>query len=660
MCGIAGILSDDDAPIDPARVDRMVRALTHRGPDELASVSAGPVCLGHARLGIIDLVTGQQPMSTADGSVWITFNGEIFNYLELRKDLIAQGHRFTTQSDTEVILHLYQEHGPDCVRLLNGQWAFALWDDQRRTLFLSRDRLGVRPLFYAKVAGAFRFASEIKALLPDLPGQPELDFHALDQVFTFWSALSPRTMFTGITEVPPGHSLLVREGDVQIRRHWQPVYEVDTSLTEQDAVSQIRDLLFDATRIRLRADVPVGAYVSGGFDSAMIAALGSRWAGRRLRTFSIAFDEAEFDESEYQQQVVRALDTEHQTVRCSRADIAAVFPDVVRHSETPLLRTAPAPLFILSRVVRDAGFKVVLTGEGADEVFGGYDIFKEAKVRRFMASLPASPRRAMLLRRLYPYQPATQAQSAAYLRAFFQAAPEECDDPCFSHLPRWRLASRLRSFYSADLRDALGAYNAIHDLRSALPDGIGTWEPLAQAQYLETAHLLPGYILSSQGDRMAMAHSVEGRFPFLDPRVVEFAGRLAPRLKLRVLNEKYILRQAAKDLVPPRIAMRRKQPYRAPGATSFFDSNGRAADYVETLLSTRQIRRTGLFNFTAVERLLNKARGSQVSSLADNMAFVGILSTQLLVESFINTVHNGNHSRRDTPVHRRELSVRPA
>ena len=323
--------------------------------------------------------------------------------------------------------------------------------------------------------------------------------------------------------------------------------------------------------------------------------------------------------------MVAALGTEHSALECTRADIGAIFPEVIRHTERPVLRTAPAPLYLLARLVRESGFKVVVTGEGADEVFGGYDVFKEAKVRRFWARRPQSAWRPALLRRLYPYIAGMQSQSLEYLQAFFRGGLDQVRDPLFSHLPRIQLARRAGRFLSGALREQLAGYDALQDLRERLPQRFGAWHPLSQAQYLETAFLLPGYILSSQGDRMAMAHGVEGRFPFLDHRVVEFAARIPPRLKLRGLEEKYILRRALGPLLPASIAGRPKQPYLAPDSESFLH-----APFVQELLSPAALRRSGYFDAAAVGRLAAKCRAGGPVGVGDNMAFVGVLSTQLV------------------------------
>jgi asparagine synthase (glutamine-hydrolysing) len=597
------------------------------------------VAFGHTRLSIIDLEGGAQPMGNPAGSLRVTFNGEIFNYVELRQELRARGHHFATHSDTEVILHLYEEKGDDCVHDFNGQWAFAVWDRRRRRLLLSRDRIGIRPLYYTVADGQLLFASEIKALLAHPSVRRELDPRALDEIFTFWCTRPPRTVFRGIRELPPGHLLSVENGRIGIRRYWHFDYSnVQPVANEAECAGQLRELLIDATRLRLRADVPVGAYVSGGLDSAVIAAMVRNFTDNRLRTFSVAFDDREFDESEFQKEVNDLLQTERYETLCTGESIGRVFPEVVWHAETPIVRTAPAPLFLLSGLVRKSDFKVVLTGEGADEVLGGYDIFKEAKIRRFWGVSPESNLRPLLLKRLYPYLKNIQAQPEAYRRAFFHVRPEDLSSPFFSHLPRWDMTASLRRFYSAEFKAETDGHDVCEELSAALPDHFWDWEPFARAQYLEATILLPGYILSSQGDRMAMGHSVEGRFPFLDHRVIEFAGSLPSRLKMKVLNEKYILKRAAGDLVPGSVIHRKKQPYRAPEASSLLgDAQGRGRpEWADDLLSASRVKKGGLFDPLATDKLLRKFEKGRAIGVRDNMALVGIASAQLLVDRFID------------------------
>ena len=638
MCGIAGIVKQNSMRAERPLLEHMIGMVNHRGPDAAGFHLSGSVGLAHARLSIIDVGGGHQPMHNEDKTVWITFNGEIFNYVELREDLIRKGHRFQTQSDTEVIVHLYEEKGEDCVQYLNGQWAFAIWDSRSERLFLSRDRVGVRPLFYAKTAEGFVFGSEIKSLLVVPSVHRAIDLEALDELFTFWVTLPPRTIFSDVSELPPGHSLIFHRGDVQIQPYWRLDYNPSSGpKTEEEAREGLLELLLDATRIRLRSDVPVGAYLSGGLDSTVIAALVKKLGTTHLRTFSVAFEDKEFDESSFQNEASSFLKTDHQGVLCASQDIGRVFPDVIWHTEKPVLRTAPAPLFLLSKLVRDQGYKVVLTGEGSDEMLGGYDIFKEAKIRRFWAEYPESKVRPILLRRLYPYMKNLQSQPDAYLRAFFHVRKDDLESPFFSHLPRWDMTSRLKVFFSRETRERVKNSNAMGSIEGQLPSRYRQWDSFSQSQYLEAAYLLPGYILSSQGDRMAMAHSVEGRYPFLDYRVVEFASRLSPKLKMKVLNEKYLLKAAVGNLIPAAIRNRHKQPYRAPDSQSFFveGKSGKLFEYVEELLAPRAVSGAGVFDSGTVEKLLAKARQGQVIGVKDNMAFVGILSTQLVVDQFI-------------------------
>ncbi len=634
MCGFGGYFGT--VRDGKGLLDRMTAAIAHRGPDEQGIFTTDKAGLGHARLAIVGLGDGQQPMSDATGDLTVAFNGEIFNYVELRERLRAKGRRFRTGSDTEVILHLYEEMGEDCVSALNGDFAFALWDGRRRRMVLARDRMGVRPLFYLQQGEQLYFASEVKALL-QVPGVvAELDPIALDQIFTLWAPIAPRTAFRGICELEPASLMIVEEGRVSTRPYWSLDYPDADALPrhrdERAVAEELCALLGDATRIRMRADVPVGAYLSGGLDSSIASALAAGMAPDRLKTFSVTFDSAEHDESGYQREMAQALGTEHHAVACGEGDIAAVFPDVVRFTEQPVLRTAPAPLYKLSALVRDAGLKVVLTGEGADEVFAGYDIFKEAKVRRFCARQAGSRIRPHLFRRLYPYLPGLRQQSAEYLASFFGAGGSQLDDPLFSHRSRLDGTAAAKLFFSGDLRTTLSGYDAAEELIARLPPAFRRWHPLHQAQYLEARFLLPGYILSSQGDRMAMAHGIEGRFPFLDHRLVEFAAGIPPGMKLKGLVEKHILREASKDLLPPVIGRRPKQPYRAPDSRCFVGA-GRAG-YVADMLGEGEIAAGGLFNPKAVAKLHEKCRRQPASGFRDNAAFVGILSTQLWLATF--------------------------
>jgi asparagine synthase (glutamine-hydrolysing) len=666
MCGVCGFVNFNRGG-DPDLLHDMIAAIRHRGPDDTGVYHTPQAGLAHARLSIIDVAGGHQPMCTPDRTLWIAFNGEIFNYIELRNELIGRGHHFITCSDTEVLLHLYQEEGEQCVNRLNGQWAFAIWDTKKQKLFLSRDRLGVRPLFYTQTNDHFLFGSEIKALLacPDVPR--ELDLEALDQTFTFWLPLPPRTAFRSIWQIPPGHSLVLEDKHIRTWRYWGLEFHQEAEFAEEDVdrlTEELLALLTDATRLRLRSDVPVGAYLSGGLDSTLITALTRKLAGQRLHTFSVGFADPAFDETRYQQEARQFLETQHHAIHCADQDIARVFSEVIRHTEQPILRAAPAPMYLLSELVHDSGFKVVLTGEGADEMMGGYDIFKEAKIRRFWARNPASSMRPSLLKRLYPYLEDMRSQPPEYLERFFHVADADLGSPFFSHLPRWELTAKVKTFLSDEVRSAIRENHALSELEQILPSSFRSWNPFHQAEYLEASYLLPEYILSSQGDRMAMAHGVEARYPFLDHRVVEFAAKVPPRLKLKVLDEKHLLRRAAAAWIPESIRNRHKMPYRAPDGKSFFSFGDSS---VEELLSPESIAGGGLFDPRSVSALVRKFQSGRAAGVRDNMALIGILSTQILINLFMkprpalmsrgrSTTYAEN--RTDSQVYRGELSVR--
>ncbi len=637
MCGIAGFLSfGPQAENAGEALHRMVSLLRHRGPDGFGFYDDEHAGLAHARLSIIDLEGGWQPIHNEDKTLWIVFNGEIFNYLELRQVLEEKGHRFTTLSDTEVILHLFEERGADCLEELNGQFAFAIWDRSRERLFLARDRVGIRPLFYTRVGGSFLFASEIKALFADQRVSREIDPRALDEIFTFWMTLPPRTTFREISELPAGHFMEVGvDRRERVVRYWDPDFTPELAVrAPEDYAEELQALLLDATRLQLRADVPVGAYLSGGLDSSVITTLIKRFTETPVRTFSVNFQDDVYDERGYQEEVIRHLGTDHSRIECTYSDIGAIFPEVIWHTEKPILRTAPAPLMLLSNLVRQSGYRVVLTGEGSDEILAGYDIFKEAKIRRFLTKFPGSKFRPLILKRLYPYLQNSPSRSLRYAEAFFTPEASGYPESCYAHVPRWKLTEKTKVFFSDALRSSLAESSSLSGLAGVLDVRLERFDQLSTAQYVEIKTLLSGYLLSSQVDRMAMANSVEGRFPFLDHRVMEFCFRLPPRLRLRTLTEKYVLKQAMRELLPTTITARTKQPYMAPDAKSFFQ--GSPLDYVDDLLSEDHIRRVGYFNPTAVTMLVRKCRQSPILGFKDNMALVGIISTMLVHHHFVD------------------------
>jgi asparagine synthase (glutamine-hydrolysing) len=656
MCGIAGKAQLGGAAVDAPRelLAAMIGEIAHRGPDAYGLYRDDRVGLAHARLSLVDLVTGQQPMSSSDSTTWIVFNGEIYNYVELRAELVGLGYQFHTKSDTEVIVAAYQTWGIDCVLRFNGQWAFGLWDSERNDLILCRDPIGICPLYVCERGQTVWFASEVKAIFADPDVPRALDPHGIDQTFTSWAPVAPTTAFSGIEAIRPG-SYRVYHGDGRVtdRVYWKPTYRdplepFDLSLEE--ATEVLSDKLHQATRLRMiRADVPVGSYLSGGLDSSLIARMGAEAATSEFRTYSIGFEDDEFDERVHQRQMSATLSSHHETIVVRRTDIADAFSEAIRHAEAPVLRTALAPLFLLSKLVRAHGTKAVLTGEGADEMLAGYDIFREAKIREYWSRRPDSKLRPLLLNRLYPYLARSPSAVTGVSHAFWRQGLDRVGQPDFAHHPRWMTTSTVKRFFSSQLHGALADQPAPPVLAD-LPKRFSQWEGLSQAQYVEIVTLLSPYIISSQGDRMLMAHSVEGRFPFLDADVIEFCNSLPPRYKLPRLDEKHILKRLAGGLVPDSIISRKKQPYRAPDAACFVGRDAPAI--VDDALSHDSVARAGVFDAISVQALRAKlqrgvASGQPVSfSNTDNMAFVGILSTQLLDHAFIR----GSRTTRRLPL----------
>jgi len=615
----------------------MVSSISHRGPDEFGAYFDDYCALGQARLSIIDLSTGSQPLCNEDGRLWISFNGEIFNYIELREELEKYGHKFRTRSDTEVIVHAFEQWGTQCPERFNGQFAFVIYDRKNRSLFAVRDRTGIRPLMYCRHGDRFYFASEIKAIFCDPSVPRKLDFRGLDEVFTWWTTAPPRTVFEGVNELEAGHYLTVVNGKLSTHRYWSMQFptEYDRDRSVDSWAEELHALLVDSVRLRLRADVPVGAYLSGGLDSSVTTALIKKFTDTKVETFSIAFHDKAYDESAYQKQMADFLGTNHHQVSCSLDDIAENFPSVIYHAEKPLVRTAPTPLFMLSGLVRQHNFKVVLTGEGADEILGGYDLFKETLIRKFWARNPDSAWRPMLLKKLYPTLPLSGARARFYLETFYKAGLSQTDAYYFSHIPRINTTTRIKDFFTDDAKAAIGDYDSIASFGDDLPEDFDKWHHLSRAQFLEVRSLLSGYLLSSQGDRVAAAHAVEGRFPFLDHRVIELGCRIPPWHKLFGLKEKYVLKKAMRAELPKEITQRVKQPYMAPDSNSFFQDKRPA--YIGEMLSEANLKKSGVFNADFVARLIDKC--SRLShahlSFKDNMSFIGILSTQLLLNRFI-------------------------
>ncbi|MGE5516830.1 MAG: asparagine synthase (glutamine-hydrolyzing) [Bacteroidota bacterium] len=651
MCGIAGIFSGPTAP--PPTLEQlrgMAAMLSHRGPDGYGLYRDAKVGLAHARLSLIDLTGGAQPIRNGDGSVWLCFNGEIFNYVELRRHLVELGHRFYTEGDSEVIVQCYERYGPRCWQMLNGQFAFALWDERRRQLWLVRDRLGIVPLHYTRVGNQILFASEAKALFATGALAPRLDQAGLAKTFSFWSVAAPHTVFDGVRMVRPATALCFdAELGETATRYWLPdPHALDLGgLSTDDAVDALEEQLQRAVTLRLRADVPVGAYISGGLDSSVIGSLAKDEVGSMLETFGIGFDDPRFDETPEQNAVVDWLDTRHHGFRCGAAAIRDALSEVTWHCEAPLLRTSPVPLYLLAGHVRAAGMRTVLTGEGADELLAGYTIFKEDAIRRFWARQPDSTMRPALLNRIHHYIGGDKGRSARIWQSFFARDLSATDHPFYSHLVRWHNTAWTLRLLAPSLRRDFDLDALMAEAEQDYPPGWRQWEPLQRAAWTEIHSFMSPWLLSCQGDRVAMAHGVEARYPFLDPNVVDFCLALPQRHKMIGLRDKMALRRLAARRLPQAVSARRKQPFRAPIGRALFgpEAEGRFDD----ALGDHALAQLGLVDVAAVGQLLRKARqqGGQLSE-REEMGLVGVLTLSLL----------GSHFGKDFPAHVRAARQR--
>ncbi|MFJ5120169.1 asparagine synthase (glutamine-hydrolyzing) [Kitasatospora sp. NPDC088548] len=640
MCGLAGFLSTSLHPGATAEViTSMLSNIRHRGPDEAGYYLDDGIAMGAARLAIVDLPDGSQPMSDPSQRYWICFNGEIYNHIELRAELERLGRPFRTDhSDTEVVLQAWIQWGAACFTRFNGAFAVAIRDAATGELVLARDRYGKRPLFYADHGGDFLFASEMKAFRA-FPGFSfELDPRELATTYAVWTPLPDRTPFRGIRQLPMGSVLTIDPDRRSLRSYEDLTFDVPGfDGTEAEAIDLVRGTLRTSVELRLRTDVEVGVYLSGGLDSSVVTRLATQLSPHRVRTFSVAFQDKNFDESDSQRLVAEHLGTLHSTVPITSADITDNFQTAVYHAEVPTFRTSFVPMFLLSRHVRDAGIKTVLSGEGSDEAFLGYSLFRETLLRRRWNELPEDERRSGLAG-LHPeldhFGPAHQA----HLLGLYQQFSVERLPGLFSHEMRYqngRFAARL-------LAGRLDPFADLLDLVAGTP-GYADMPAVHKAQWLEYKTLLPGFLLSTQGDRAALAHSVENRCPFLDPAVV----RAAASVNLRYDDgriEKAILKKAFRAELPEWTTSRPKQPYRAPGSAAFKESR---PDYLELLLSDHELARIGCVDQKFARRLVNKIMSSPVEEIStkEDQTFLYLLTTAVLNQQFVL----GDESRPATP-----------
>jgi len=632
MCGIAGVIDlEGRRRPDPAMLQRMADALLHRGPDDDGFLVAPGIGLANRRLSIVGLSDGRQPIFNEDESVAVVCNGELFDFPERRQELEAKGHVFRTHTDSEIIVHLYEEHGEELFQHLNGQFAFVLVDFKRRMVLLARDRVGICPLFWSRQGDFLYFGSEIKALIASGSVTPKADVRGLDHLFTFFALGSRRTMFQGVQAVAPGHYLKVawRGDDGAVApvecKYWDfdfPDWGDEENPSEAAALDAFEEAFDRAVEVRLRADVPVVGYLSGGVDSAYVMATAARVAGQALPSFTLRVPDPRLDETDNALQAARAIGS-YPTVVDAGADIITDrYATLTTATECPVLDTSCAALLALSREVHAQGFKVVLTGEGADEGFAGYVWFKIREIARGL-DIGEAFRPSTAISRAARKWAARDLTFAEFSRIDTMIGGPHAQSVIYNLVAR----SRGR-YYSAGLKEELGTHVAYEDL-DLDTERMARWHPLNRSLYLGYKVHLPGLLLSQKGDRVAMANSVETRYPFLDENVIALAARLHPRWKLRrLLKDKYLLRRAAERRLPHDVAWRPKAMFRAPTAETFL-ANPPA--FVRDLISKESLARTGYFDAAAVEQdcaAVARGEGDSLGTFG-NLGLGGVVATQL-------------------------------
>ena len=594
MCGIAGII-DPAATPERRLIERMCRVMSHRGPDGEGYYVEGPAALGHRRLSIIDLEGGAQPISNEDGTLWLTFNGEIYNFMGLRDDLVAKGHVFRTRSDSETIVHAFEEYGEDCLERLRGMFAFAIWDSVKKELFMARDRLGKKPLYYYADRGRLLFASELKAILEDSRVPRELDTMAVADYFTYHYVPFPGTIFKGIRKLPPGHFLRFSPGsggELAVKQYWDVKYEPDHTLTEEDWAQAIREKLEEAVRIRLVSDVPLGAFLSGGIDSSAVVAMMSLSGARPINTFSIGFREKDFSELEYARMVSERFGTTHHELTVE-PDAIALLPKLAWDFDEPFADSSAIPTYYVSKMAREH-VTVILSGDGGDEVFAGYRRYLWANDMTKYDFVPAPVKRiffgataAMLPDGMRGKGMLTHLSKDPFQR--YAGLNTHADNGYLGNLLSDTLLKELEG------RELPGYWN----LRRFYESFDGDY--LSRIQYADTKTYLAEDILTKV-DRASMLNSLETRAPLLDHELVELAARIPSAMKVRKNETKYMLKKAMSGILPDEILYRRKMGFGVP-LVHWFKKD--LKDYAREVLLTRQARERGLFNTRHIEGMLD-------------------------------------------------------
>jgi asparagine synthase (glutamine-hydrolysing) len=629
MCGIAGIVRWDGHPVLEDDIRGMCRMMIHRGPDEEGVYLAAGVALGMRRLSIIDLDGGRQPVSNEDGSVWVVFNGEIYNYRELRQQLMRRGHTLRTSSDTETIVHLYEDFGPRCVDHLRGMFTFAIWDTRRRQLLIARDRLGIKPLYYAELDGGIAFASELKPILQLPEVGRSLNWQAVSHLFTFLATSSSQSIVDGVRKLEPGRLAVAKDGALRIERYWDVDFEPDEHATEEELVAQLRELLIESVKLHEISDVPFGAFLSGGIDSSAVVGTMAGLTSDRVKTFSIGFAEAEYDELRHARRVADAFGTEHHEL-VLRPDVVQIAEDLAWYLDEPFGDTSAIPTYMVSQLAAEH-VTVVLTGDGGDELFGGYDKYVTEQRERRFARVPGPIRKVMgAIGHALP--------EGTRGRRFLQHMALDGSRRYLDASTLFR-ADEMRKLFQSEAYEQIARFDPWADALSHLRGMDADW--MSAIQYCDLNTYLPLDILTKV-DRMTMAHSIEARPPLLDHKLVEFAAKVPAHLRLREGTSKYLLKRAMRGVLPDDIIDRPKHGFAVPLARWF---RGELAGFTRDLLFSDTCRQRGLFDAAYVERLLTRhQRGRDI-----DLQLWTLLSLELWCRRVL-----------DAPIHRAQRPDRAA
>lgn len=640
MCGIVAIARKNE-PVDELILQKAVEALHHRGPDGRKTwlSPSGLVGLAHTRLSIIDLHTGDQPLSSQDGTIHAVVNGEFYGFQDIRSELQAKGHKFKTRSDSEILIHLYEEYGAQCVHRLRGEFAFVLWDERQHKLFAARDRFGIKPLFYTMRGQDLLLASEMKAFRA-----AGLSFHWDEESFyhanLMGTFLQDRTLFAGIRQLAPGHMLISDHGNISISQYWDFDYPTAVQLPkvgdEREVIEEFGAVLEEAVRLRMHADVPVASYLSGGLDSCAVLGLAAKHAPGPVEAFTLGFDHDAYDETSIARDMAAKAGANFHPIAMTQEIMAENFEEAVYSTETLTWNAHGVAKYLLSRAVRDAGFKVVLTGEGSDEILGGYPHFRRDKVLFQSDDLPQAQKDALL----NELDNANKVSAALLMAHGDEMLTPAIIEKTIGFFPSWMGAfssgaARYQSLYSAAFANKTKSYAPYQNLSDSLNIArqLNGREAITKSMYLWSKVALPNYILSVLGDRMEMAHSIEGRVPFLDHVVVEMARKIPMSLKISGMTEKYVLREAVKPVITEEVYKRQKHPFLSPPAT--LKREGRLSQLLRDSVASTSFKTQPFFDQAQVIRYIERSeKEDDVAKAASDVVLTAVLSTTVLQNKF--------------------------